>query len=226
MRAPDTTIITMDCSQARDSVSSVADDEATREERRLLDLHLERLQRSASELGFAVELDVVRSKLADIVMGRPESSLRVRLLLDRAGNVDVAAFPLPLPAPTDVMRYAISEHRVSSRDRLLAHKTTRRELYDREHALQSARQGVDEVLFLNERGELAEGSRTNIFVEREGRLLTPPVSAGLLPGTLRAALLADGRAVTGTLTEADLEAGATVYLGNSVRGLIRAERCR
>jgi para-aminobenzoate synthetase/4-amino-4-deoxychorismate lyase len=82
--------------------------------------------------------------------------------------------------------------------------------------------GSDEVIYLNERGELAERSRTTIFLERDGRLLTPAVSSGLLPGTLRAELIAEGRAVEAVLTLEDLEAADRVFLGNSVRGLVRA----
>ena len=82
------------------------------------------------------------------------------------------------------------------------------------------------MLYLNERGELAEGSRTTIFIERDGRLLTPPLAAGLLPGTLRAELLATGRALEAVLTRTDLDEADAVYLGNSVRGLLRAEPLR
>jgi para-aminobenzoate synthetase/4-amino-4-deoxychorismate lyase len=120
------------------------------------------------------------------------------------------------------MRYAISDTRLSSADIFLFHKTTRRDLYDREwqHFHDSA--GADEVIYLNERGELCEGSRTTIFVQREGRLLTPALEAGLLPGTLRAELLAEGRAVEALLTLEDLKTADAIYLGNSVRGLVRA----
>ena len=82
---------------------------------------------------------------------------------------------------------------------------------------------LDEVVYLNEMGELAEGSRTTIFIERDGMLLTPPLSAGALPGVLRAELMAQGRAVERTLMLADLKAAEVVYLGNSVRGLQRAK---
>ena len=78
------------------------------------------------------------------------------------------------------------------------------------------------MIYLNERGELAEGSRTTIFLERDGHLLTPALSAGLLPGTLRAELLASGRAKETVLRLEDLKSGDAVYLGNSVRGLVRA----
>jgi len=79
------------------------------------------------------------------------------------------------------------------------------------------------VIYLNENGELAEGSRTTIFIERDGRLLTPRLAAGLLPGTLRAALIDEGRAVEAALTIEDVNAARVIYLGNSVRGLVRAE---
>ncbi|MGB3339289.1 MAG: aminotransferase class IV, partial [Devosia sp.] len=75
----------------------------------------------------------------------------------------------------------------------------------------------------NERGELAEGSITNLFLERNGALLTPPLTSGLLPGTLRAELLASGRAAEQVLTLVDLETAQAIWLGNSVRGLMRAE---
>ena len=120
------------------------------------------------------------------------------------------------------MRYVVSDTRLSSADLFLYHKTTRRELYDREWQHYHDTLGSDEVIYLNEKGELAEGSRTTIFLERDGQLLTPPLSTGLLPGTLRAQLLAEGKAREASLTLEDLSAGRTLYLGNSVRGLVKA----
>ena len=84
----------------------------------------------------------------------------------------------------------------------------------------SPRSDADEVLFLNERDEVCEGARANVFLAREGVLLTPPLSSGLLPGTLRAHLLREGRAREAVLRLADFE-GAEFYMGNSVRGLVR-----
>jgi branched-subunit amino acid aminotransferase/4-amino-4-deoxychorismate lyase len=114
--------------------------------------------------------------------------------------------------------YAISPQRTFSGDMLLRHKTDWRELYDGE----AARLGSDEVVFCNERGELAEGARSNIFVKRDGLLLTPSLAAGLLPGILRAELLEQGRAREAVLTPDDLD--GEVYFGNSLRGLIPARR--
>ena len=74
------------------------------------------------------------------------------------------------------------------------------------------------MVFLNERGEVAEGARSSVFVERDGVLLTPPLNSGALPGVLRAALLASGRAREAMLMPADLAGG--FWLGNALRGLI------
>ena len=120
------------------------------------------------------------------------------------------------------MRYVISDTRLNSGDLFLYHKTTRRELYDREWAHFSEMLGADEVIYLNERGELAEGSRTSIFIEHGGKLITPQATAGVLPGVLRQSLLDERRAVEGILTLNDLNRADSVYLGNSVRGLVKA----
>ena len=187
----------------------------------LLERHIDRLKTSARYFAFACDEGAVRRALADAVEGKAERS-RVRLLLSESGAVTVTTTPLPPPDPDAVMRLAVSDTRLNSADIFLFHKTTRRELYDTEWQHYAERLGADEVVYLNERGELAEGSRTTIFLERGGRLLTPAIASGLLPGTLRAELLAEGRAVEAVLTLEDLKSADAVYLGNSVRGLVRA----
>ena len=189
----------------------------------LLDGHLARLRASADYFGYAYDDAEVRAALDRAVEGRPEARLRVRLLLAEDGKVTVTAAEQPLQAPDAVMRYVVSETRVDSANPFLFHKTTRRELYDREWQHYAETVGADEVLYLNERGELAEGSRTNVFVERDGALLTPPLASGLLPGVLRRDLIAQGKAKEAVLTLDDLARADAVYVGNSVRGLVRAE---
>ena len=90
-------------------------------------------------------------------------------------------------------------------------------MYERE----AARSGTDEVVFCNERGEFTEGARSNIFVRRGGKLLTPALSSGLLPGILRAELIESGQCEEAVLTQDDL--AGEVLLGNSLRGLIPAK---
>jgi para-aminobenzoate synthetase/4-amino-4-deoxychorismate lyase len=189
----------------------------------LLERHIERLTTSARYFAYVYDERAVRRALQDAVAGK-SGRLRVRLLLAEGGQVTATTTPLPPADPNAVMRFAISSSRVDSSDLFLFHKTTRRELYDREWQEYADRLGTDEVVYLNERGELAEGSRTTIFIERDGELLTPALAAGLLPGTLRAQLLAEGKAREAVLTLADLQSADAIFLGNSVRGLVPATR--
>ena len=176
--------------------------------------HLARLQHSAAWFGFGYDEAAVRQRLAAM----PASGVwRVRLTLDKAGAIDVQAFPLgDEPASPRLARLATTT--IDSADPLRRHKTTARQLYDEALRGLDADSPVFDVLFLNERGELAEGARSNVFVERDGRLLTPPLASGALPGVLRADLLASGRAVEAVLWPVDLQQG--FWLGNALRGLI------
>jgi para-aminobenzoate synthetase/4-amino-4-deoxychorismate lyase len=112
---------------------------------------------------------------------------------------------------------------VNSADQLLHHKTTWREFYDTEQTRVAKTTGCDEVVFLNERSELTEGSRTNIFIRRGGRLYTPALSCGLLDGVLRRELIETGQCSEAILMPDDLTAADEILLGNSLRGLIHAE---
>ena len=131
-----------------------------------------------------------------------------------------------MPPAGSIFRYALSDRQSDSANPFLYHKTTRRQFYDSEHARWSGSHGCDEVIFLNERGELTEGCRTNLYIEKDERLFTPPLDAGVLDGTHRRQLLCDPArwVVEKTLYLEDLETADAVYLGNSVRGLLTAER--
>lgn len=187
----------------------------------LLERHIARLESSARYFGFAFDEVSVRKVLSDAIEGQADR-LRIRLLLSQSGGATVTTTPLPPPDPNATMRFVVSESTLDSSDIFLFHKSTRRELYDREWQKYSEKMGAEEVIYINERGELAEGSRTTIFLQRNGRLETPALSSGLLPGTLRAELIAQGRAVEAVLTLEDLKSADAIYLGNSVRGLMRA----
>lgn len=185
----------------------------------LLERHLDRMADSAAYF----DLPFDRAALAAMVQsatGEWTGPMRVRLTLGEAGP-DLTA--VPLPANPDVFRFAIAPERLDSSSIWLAHKTTNRDFYDRPRQEAQKTLPVDEVLFLNERDELAEGSITNVFIGKDGKLLTPALSSGLLPGTLRAELIATGKAEEAVLTLADLHAADDIWLGNSVRGMIRAE---
>lgn len=189
----------------------------------LFERHLARLEASAAHFGLVFDRAAVIAALSGAVAGRA-GALRVRLVLTFESALEVAAVPLPPSAPlSPPLRFVIAEDRMDSADPLLRHKTTRRAIYDRPREEAVKLFGAGEVVFRNERGELTEGSFTNLFVERGGVLLTPPLSSGLLPGTLRAELLANGKAREQVLTMDDLANADAIYLGNSVRGLVTAE---
>jgi 4-amino-4-deoxychorismate lyase len=182
--------------------------------------HLARLAGSAAALGFAHYEGHVRAALAAAVAAPVAPRLRVRLVLSRDGTVETGATPIAPVAPETVWRVALAETRFDPADPLLRHKTTRRARYEEPLADASARHGADEVLFLNTRDELCETARGNLFIADGDALLTPSLASGLLPGTLRARLIAEGRAREAVLRIADLP--AEFLVGNSVRGLVRA----
>jgi 4-amino-4-deoxychorismate lyase len=147
----------------------------------------------------------------------------VRLVLGAGGAVGLTTHPF---APLDgdmVWMLAIASTRLSSADPLLRHKTTRREAYARARAEFPATT-VEEVLLLNERGEVCEGTITTLFVDRGAGapLATPPLSSGLLAGVLRQSLLDTGQAVESVLEPRDLREAHALFVGNSLRGLIPA----
>jgi para-aminobenzoate synthetase/4-amino-4-deoxychorismate lyase len=188
----------------------------------LLELHLERLRSSAEYFDFPWEEKRIRQAL-DQAQCRlsADSAYKVRLLLDRAGEVTVESAPLrpPLASLPSEGTITLATARTSSTDRFLYHKTTHREFYERCYA-EAARQGHEDVVFLNERDEVTEGSRNNLFVELAGRLFTPPVECGLLPGIMRRHLLeTDPHAGERKLKVDDLRAAEAIYLCNSVRGM-------
>ena len=185
----------------------------------LLDRHLARLGKSARYFGIPCDMAALRALLAENLRGL-RGSQRVRLLLDQGGAATVTATPIALPDPPPAVTFALSDRPVDSHDRHRYHKTTRREMLDGERRRLADETGCDEVLFVNERGELTEGSYCNIFVEMGGWLLTPPVACGLLDGTLRQELLAAGGQIEErVLYPRDLDEADAVWLGNSVRGL-------
>lgn len=182
-----------------------------------LERHLGRMQRSAAFFSLPFDLPSARRSLDEAVV-EASAPLRVRLTLDEAGRFACETYPLGfLPLR---WLFAISPHRVHSADELLRHKTTWRDAFDAERLRLEECLGADEALFLNERGELTEGSRTSIFVRRGQRLLTPPLSCGLLDGVLRRALLDAGECEEAVLKPCDLATADEVLLGNSLRGLI------
>jgi para-aminobenzoate synthetase / 4-amino-4-deoxychorismate lyase len=176
-----------------------------------LELHLDRMKASANALEFVFDRHEARNRLHAATFHLADPA-KLRLLASRAGSLAIEIRPLPhdheegwdvtvVPLPVD------------TGDFRLAHKTTDREFYDEaRHAT-----GMDEVIFVDSAGYLTEGSFTALFVRKDGKLMTPPLSRGLLPSVLRRELIESGEAVEGDLRPDDL--GPGFFLGNSLRGL-------
>jgi para-aminobenzoate synthetase/4-amino-4-deoxychorismate lyase len=187
----------------------------------LLPLHLDRLRHSCEYFDRAYDATEIEARLHALAATfAPLSRHRVRLTLDPRGQIALTNSPI---APnSSECKVTIARERTASTDVFLRHKTTHRPLYDRLFAA-AQQSGFDEVLFRNERDEVTEGAISNIFVRIEGRLYTPPLASGVLPGVFRRHLLeAVPRAEERILTLADLRSADELYLCNSVRGLRKA----
>ncbi|MBJ6726976.1 aminodeoxychorismate synthase component I [Geomesophilobacter sediminis] len=183
----------------------------------LLERHLKRLEESATYFGFPFPVAEARDLLEAQARGW-EGRNKVRLLLFPDGTWHCEAAPLPEGAPE--VNVVLARQSVDSRNRFLYHKTSLRELFSKELA---ARPDCGEVFFVNERGEITEGSYSNIVVRIGGKLITPRLSCGLLPGVFRSQLLECGEIQEGTITVEDLHGAEELYMINSVRKWRRAK---
>lgn len=183
---------------------------------RLLDLHMERLKTSAEALGFTFNRHDARNELQAATFRLRERS-RIRMLVSRRGSVSIEVRE-HRTWPDPIMRVAVVRCPSGANDFRLRHKTTDRSIY--RQALKVG--GTYEVLMTDASGYLTEGCFSSIFVERGDKLLTPPLSRGILPGILRQSLLDQGHAVEADLRPYDLENG--FYIGNASRGMVAAQK--
>jgi para-aminobenzoate synthetase/4-amino-4-deoxychorismate lyase len=183
---------------------------------RFLREHLVRLRDSAKYWGFGFDEGKIKKALNDAAELFPKNPRRVRMTLANNGDIEITHGDY---SPQRFGWAGISTHKVSSSDRFLYHKTTRRALYEQE--LGNARErGLDDLLFFNERGELTEGTIHNVFVVKRGQWFTPPISCGLLPGVFRDHLLKTQKNCREAILKLqDLKRADAIYLCNSVRGV-------
>jgi len=196
---------------------------ATREDGcRHLERHLARLRASAAYFAYPCDEAALRADIAAacaaLAPGRPQ---RLRLALQADGAVTLHSAELaPLP---ETVRLLLSGQPVRSDGLFLRHKTSVRSRYDDAWRAAEAR-GAFDTLFFNERGELTEGGRSSVFVRVAGRWITPPLSAGVLPGVMRAVLLADPAwgAIEVPITRETLERAQEIVVCNALRGAVKA----
>ena len=187
----------------------------------LLDRHMARLADSAAYFDFALNMDTVTEVLGDhaAAFEGAGDARRVRLLVGPRGSASVTSTALPAN-PVAPARVCLAAARTNSGDPFLAHKTTRRQVYDGAFA-RAFTAGYADILFFNERDELTEGAISTVFIVKDGRWFTPPIEAGVLPGILRTELLTSGTndVTVAPISRPELLAADEIYIGNSVRGL-------
>lgn len=190
---------------------------------RHLDRHLRRLRASAQFFGFAWDEasinDALQQACHPLPAGLPH---RLKLSLSQSGQPTVQSAPLsPLPGPVRLLRADLP---MNAHDIFLHHKTTVRQVYDAAwHAAEQ--QGAFDALFCNRQGELTEGGRSTVFALIDGQWITPPLSAGVLPGVMRSVLLDDPawNAKEATLRWEDLRRAERLIVCNALRGALDAE---
>jgi para-aminobenzoate synthetase/4-amino-4-deoxychorismate lyase len=193
----------------------------------LLEGHLRRLAKSAEYFDFAVDLAEVRRRLLEVAdgLGHRRCS-RVRLRLGRQGQIAVEAGvkgDSPIFADTKIGTVPwilrLAPQPIDPRNVFLYHKTTWRAVYEQAYA---SRGKCDDVILWNPDGQATETTIANLVVEKAGRLVTPPVGCGLLPGVFRQHLLDTGQVCEDIVTLDDLRQAQRLFAVNSVRGQVAA----
>jgi para-aminobenzoate synthetase / 4-amino-4-deoxychorismate lyase len=189
---------------------------------RHLDAHLARIAASCAYFGFPLDAGAAREAVVAACLALGPGLFRVRLSVNRSGKPEVQSAPLP-PNPREPVRLLLADAPTRSDDLFLRHKTSVRGRYDDAWRAAEAR-GAFDALFFNERGELTEGGRSNVFVRIGTRWYTPPLSCGLLPGVLRAVILAAPawKASERIITREMLGQAEDIVVCNALRGPLRA----
>lgn len=191
---------------------------------RLLSEHLERMAGSAEYFCFSFDAMKIIERLKQYAARTDENTAyRIRLLLDKRGEVSVEGWKLDIAGKRFHGNIALAGAKTNTDDTFLYHKTTNRSLYAGFYEL-AVKEGLADIIFINERGELTEGCISNIFIKREDELITPPPGCGLLNGIMRQYLLKKKKNMREDIISAeDLRRADAIYICNSVRGIGRVE---
>ena len=174
--------------------------------------HVERMKKSAQTLGFKWNKEI--EKLGTILDTNDVLGQKLRVTLSKNGNFEHEVSKI-IPEKSD-KKFIRLEGKVDSRNPFLYHKTTVREAMPKD---------VFEHIRMNEKNEITEGIFTNIAIEKDGQLFTPPVSCGLLNGTYRQKLIKEGKMSEKVLYAKDLKEADRIFCFNSVRKMIEVELC-
>ncbi|MDG1857649.1 MAG: aminodeoxychorismate synthase component I [Emcibacteraceae bacterium] len=186
--------------------------------------HLKRLEQTSNYFSFKCDIRNIRDALlshATHLKCDKGEFYKVRLLLSKEGNYTITSVIIKTVNSKHSPIIVLSKEVINNQDKFFFHKTTRREFYQTQLETYKAKYGCHDVIFKNDKGELTEGSYTNLFIEKDGILYTPPVECGLLNGVYRQFILnkTDDAVHEKVLYQEDLESADAVYVANAVRGL-------
>jgi len=185
---------------------------------------MERLANSAYRFNFIFKKEDLIGKLKKLAdKFKKNIKYRVRVLLDPLGRLSMD-FTYIVKVYSEPVKIAISDKKTDKGDTFLLHKTTKRDVYDSEHE-KYLKKGYFDCIFFNKANELTEGAITNIVIEKSGRLFTPPVACGLLPGVYRRYIIHNHKPAVKekVLFMDDLLKADHIYLINSVRKMVEAK---
>lgn len=187
-----------------------------------LEEHIERLRLAAEFFLFNFNNKKIRKSLDDrIVELNPGKKYKIKLILNKWGRIKIETSDLP--SAKEIIKIIISEKKINTQNRFQYFKTTNRRMYDDEYQKYSVR-GFFDVIFLNEKSEVAEGSITNIFIRKGNSWLTPPVTSGILNGIYRSHLIKEHDIKEKEISLEDLLKADEIKLVNSVRGKVKVNQ--
>ncbi|MDY6934303.1 MAG: aminodeoxychorismate synthase component I [Spirochaetota bacterium] len=189
---------------------------------RHLDLHLNRMKDSAEYFDYKFNEKEFLLGLNDISETLTDGRYKVRILLEKSGGMQINTSRVDNIERN--YKISISEYHTESNNIFFFHKTTNRHIYERE-LIKARERGCFDVIFLNEKDEITEGSITNIYIKRDGIVFTPPIDCGLLNGTIRQHILKKDRIKEKIITLKELISADAVYISNSIIGFKRAMLC-
>jgi para-aminobenzoate synthetase/4-amino-4-deoxychorismate lyase len=186
----------------------------------LLKAHLDRLLSSAKYFNFKFDREFILRDLNRLTARfRKDSNYRIRLLLDRSGDFEISF--ARITNDMQLAKVKISDKKVFSGDVFLYHKTTNRDLYNKEHE-KCRREGYFDTIFTNEKNQITEGAISNIIIKKGRFYYTPPVACGLLNGIFRKNLFRNNFPIKEqVLYKDDIKKADEIYMVNSIRGMLR-----
>lgn len=186
----------------------------------LLAYHLQRLARSARQLGFIFDQDAILHNLKPYLHQYYCQPQRLKLSINQAGKVAVECSALATtPQP---VRVALAAQPIHCNPLYLRHKTTVRAQWANGESWLQKHPTYFDMLYIDQHGALTEGSRSTLYIFQQGKWFTPPLTQALLPGVYRDKLIAQGLVREKTLYRTDLIHADRIRVSNALRGWLDA----